>query len=339
MSDVSTRLVRLLNMVPYLQANPRITCDEAAAALGVTEKQLRADLNQLWLCGLPGLRPRRSHRLRLRGRHGRSHVRRGNGPSVAADLAGGDGHPGGTAGAAGRAGHGRSGGRAKRDREDRVGGRRSERFGRRRRSQARSRVKPLRCGRPSRRPGLDDRLLLGVARHAVQSDRRPDSRRPRRRPHLPRGVVPVGGRRQVVPVRPHRRRAGARRAVTAARARRCRPAPTPRCSTPTPRYRRRRLLVDRSAAWMFDYYPLRVVRELPDGACEAAMTYASDDWMARFVLGFGSACAGAGTAVARRSGSRIRCAALAAYEAQWRVDSGTTSGGDPNWVVYNLGTG
>ena len=40
---------------------------------------------------------------------------------------------------------------------------------------------------------------------------------------------------------------------------------------------------------MFDYYPLRVVRELADGACEAAMTYASDEWMARFVLGFGSA--------------------------------------------------
>jgi proteasome accessory factor C len=49
------------------------------------------------------------------------------------------------------------------------------------------------------------------------------------------------------------------------------------------------LLIDRSASWMFDYYPLRVVRELPDGACEAAMTYASDEWMARFVLGFGSA--------------------------------------------------
>ncbi len=39
---------------------------------------------------------------------------------------------------------------------------------------------------------------------------------------------------------------------------------------------------------MFDYYPLRVIRELPDGGCEAAMTYASDEWMARFVLGFGS---------------------------------------------------
>jgi proteasome accessory factor C len=49
------------------------------------------------------------------------------------------------------------------------------------------------------------------------------------------------------------------------------------------------LLIDRSASWMFDYYPLRVVRELPDGAFEAAMTYASDEWMARFVRGFGSA--------------------------------------------------
>jgi proteasome accessory factor C len=50
-----------------------------------------------------------------------------------------------------------------------------------------------------------------------------------------------------------------------------------------------KLAIDRSASWMFDYYPLRVIRDLPDGACEAAMTYASDEWMARFVLGFGSA--------------------------------------------------
>ena len=57
MSNVSTRLVRLLNMVPYFQANPRITRAEAAAALGVTEKQLHTDLNQLWLCGLPGYGP------------------------------------------------------------------------------------------------------------------------------------------------------------------------------------------------------------------------------------------------------------------------------------------
>ena len=31
-----------------------------------------------------------------------------------------------------------------------------------------------------------------------------------------------------------------------------------------------KLLIDRSASWMFDYYPLREVRELPDGAWEAA---------------------------------------------------------------------
>ena len=49
------------------------------------------------------------------------------------------------------------------------------------------------------------------------------------------------------------------------------------------------LLIDCSASWMFDYYPLRVVNELPDGACEAVMTYASPEWMARFLLGFGSA--------------------------------------------------
>ena len=38
--SVSTRLVRLLNMVPYFQANPRITLAEAAAELGVSTEQL-----------------------------------------------------------------------------------------------------------------------------------------------------------------------------------------------------------------------------------------------------------------------------------------------------------
>jgi proteasome accessory factor C len=56
-SGVSTRLVRLLNMVPYFQANPRITFEEAASDLGVTTRQLRDDINQLWMCGLPGYGP------------------------------------------------------------------------------------------------------------------------------------------------------------------------------------------------------------------------------------------------------------------------------------------
>jgi proteasome accessory factor C len=38
---------------------------------------------------------------------------------------------------------------------------------------------------------------------------------------------------------------------------------------------------------MLEYYPMRVITQLPDGYCEAAMTYASDEWMSRLVLGFG----------------------------------------------------
>jgi proteasome accessory factor C len=38
---------------------------------------------------------------------------------------------------------------------------------------------------------------------------------------------------------------------------------------------------------MLEYYPMRVRGELPDGYCEAAMTYASDEWMGRLVLGLG----------------------------------------------------
>ena len=40
MSNVSTRLVRLLNMVPYFQANPRVSHTKAAADLGVTPTHL-----------------------------------------------------------------------------------------------------------------------------------------------------------------------------------------------------------------------------------------------------------------------------------------------------------
>ena len=54
---LSTRLSRLLNMVPYFLANPGISAPEAAADLGVSTKQLMSDLNQLWMCGLPGYGP------------------------------------------------------------------------------------------------------------------------------------------------------------------------------------------------------------------------------------------------------------------------------------------
>lgn len=56
-SRLSVRLSRLLNMVPYFIAHPGISAAEAAADLGVTTKQLMSDLNQLWMCGLPGYGP------------------------------------------------------------------------------------------------------------------------------------------------------------------------------------------------------------------------------------------------------------------------------------------
>jgi len=51
------RLGRLLNLVPYLLARPGIRIAEAAADLDVTERQLREDLELLWVCGLPGYGP------------------------------------------------------------------------------------------------------------------------------------------------------------------------------------------------------------------------------------------------------------------------------------------
>ena len=51
------RLPRLLALVPYLQRHQGIRVDEAAADFGVTEQQLRRDLQLLWMCGLPGHGP------------------------------------------------------------------------------------------------------------------------------------------------------------------------------------------------------------------------------------------------------------------------------------------
>jgi proteasome accessory factor C len=54
---LSVRLARLLNMVPFFMANPGLSAEEAARELGVTTATLMADLNQLWMCGLPGYGP------------------------------------------------------------------------------------------------------------------------------------------------------------------------------------------------------------------------------------------------------------------------------------------
>ncbi len=57
MTANEARLPRLLAMVPYFLAHQGISAAEAAADFGITERQLRRDLDLLWMCGLPGHGP------------------------------------------------------------------------------------------------------------------------------------------------------------------------------------------------------------------------------------------------------------------------------------------
>lgn len=57
MSGALDRLPRLLALVPYLLARPGARLRDVAATFGVTERQLRQDLDLVFLCGLPGHMP------------------------------------------------------------------------------------------------------------------------------------------------------------------------------------------------------------------------------------------------------------------------------------------
>ena len=57
MSGASDRLPRLLALVPYLLKHPGVRVADVAELFGVTEAQLRRDLELLWVCGLPGHGP------------------------------------------------------------------------------------------------------------------------------------------------------------------------------------------------------------------------------------------------------------------------------------------
>lgn len=298
MSQISSRLVRLLNMVPYFKANPRVTRDEAAAALGVTRDQLDADLEQLWLCGLPGYGPGdlidfdfTGDTIEVTFAAGVDHPLRLTSPEATGILVAlralldvpGMVDPraarsaiakiesaAGTAGASGHAVLYELGG-------DEPGSDEPE-------SASAAAV------RDAVRAGKALSLDYHSASHDTVSSRIVD----------PIRVVLVSDRsyleawcRTAEGVRLFRfdRIVEARVLDEPSKP----PAPAVQAGPDTalfdadPSLPSATLLIDRTAEWMFDYYPLRVIAELPDGACEAAMTYASDEWMARFVLGFGSA--------------------------------------------------
>jgi len=57
MSTSSTRLERLLALVPYLLAHPGSRLPDLARTFGVPVRQLRRDLDLIFVCGLPGHSP------------------------------------------------------------------------------------------------------------------------------------------------------------------------------------------------------------------------------------------------------------------------------------------
>lgn len=294
MSQVSNRLVRLLNMVPYFQANPGVTHVEAAADLGVTVTQLQDDLNQLWMCGLPGYGPGDLIDLEFSGdtidvtfsagidQPLRLTSLEATGVLVAlralVDVPGMvDPEAARSAiakieSAAGTAGHGPGSAGAAVDEPAAL------------ESQAAAAVRSAVRG---------ERALMieyYAASHDTLSSRVVD----------PIRVVLVGDHsyleawcRSAEGVRLFR----FDRIVDANVLDEKSAPPEPAAAGPPdtslfdadPSLPSATLLVAPAASWMFEYYPMRVLRELPDGQCEAEMTYASEDWMARLVLGFGSA--------------------------------------------------
>ena len=319
MTATSARLVRLLNMVPYFQANPRITYAEAAADLGVSVKQLRDDLNQLWMCGLPGYGPGDLIDFEFSGdtievtfSAGIDHPLRLTSPEATGVLVAlralvdvpGMVDPQAARSAiakiesaAGRAGHGSEG--AAVDEPAPV------------ESEAAAAVRTA--------VRSDHALTLEYysASHDILSSRVVD----------PIRVVLVGDHsyleawcRSAEGVRLFRfdRIVDARVLDEPAAP----PPPAVQTGTDTslfdpdtadPALPTATLRIERAASWMFDYYPLRVVREFEDGACDAAMTYASDQWMARFVLGFGSAVRVLAPSALADRVQRAATAALDAY--------------------------
>ena len=290
MTSVSTRLVRLLNMVPYFQANQRITFAEASADLGVSRRQLEADLNQLWMCGLPGYGPGDLIDIEFSGdtievvfSAGMDRPLRLTSPEATGLLVAlralvevpGVVDPEAARSAiakiesaAGTVAHGANS------------------------------AEPEPAPAESRaaaavREAVRDGRALTIEYYSASRDTL-----------SMRTVDPI----RVVLVNDLsyleawcRESEGVRlfrfdRIVDAAVLDESSAPPEPAVEAPPdtslfdadPSLPSATLRVAPEAAWMFDYYPMRVLRELPDGYCEAAMTYASDEWMSRLMLGFGS---------------------------------------------------
>ncbi len=313
MTSMSTRLVRLLNMVPYFQANPRITRAEAAADLGVSAKQLEEDVKQLWLCGLPGYGPGDLIDFQFEG--DTIEVTFSAGMDTPLQLT----SPEATGLLVAL--------RALADIPGVVDP-----------QAARSAIAKIEAaagaaGQPEvaavDEPAPIESQAAAAVRAAVHENRALsiDYYSASHDTLTTRTVDPI----RIVLVGDHsyleawsREAEGVRlfrfdRIVDATALDEPSAPPKPAVQAPPdtslfdadPSLPSATLRLAPAASWMFEYYPMRLLRELPDGYCEAAMTYASEEWMARQVLGLGSAV----RVLAPESlAQRVRDAAAAALE-------------------------
>ena len=285
MTHVSARLVRLLNMVPYFTANPSVSYTKAAADLGVSRRQLEQDVKQLWMCGLPGYGPGDLIDFELTGdtitvtfsagmdKPLRLTTPEASGLLVAlralADI------PGVIDPAAARG--------------------------------AIAKIEAAAGGDPAGIPAPPPESEAAAAVRAAVGDGRAlaiEYYSASRDAQSSRVVDPI----RVVLVGDHsyleawsRDAEGVRlfrfdRIVDARVLDEPAAPPQPAVDAPPntalfdadPALPAARLRIAPRVAWMLEYFPMRVLKELPDGFREVAMTYAAEEWMARLVLGFGA---------------------------------------------------
>ncbi len=293
MSPVSTRLVRLLNMVPYFQANPRITYAEAAVDLGVTRKQLEQDVKQLWMCGLPGYGPGDLIDFEFSGdtievtfSAGMDEPLRLTSPEATGllvalralvDIPGlVDPEAALSAiakieSAAGTVGQDHINAAAAVDEPAPMESDVAAAVRAAVRSARALSIEYYSASRDTLSSRIVDPIrvvLVGDHSYLEAWSREAEGVRLFRFDRIVEATVLDDAADPPPP------------AVQA--------APDTSLFDADPALPAATLQVAPTAAWMLEYYPMRVLRELPDGYCEAAMTYASDEWMARLLLGFGA---------------------------------------------------
>ena len=286
MNSGSARLVRLLNMVPYFQANPRVSHAKAAADLGVTRRQLVIDINQLFMCGLPGYGPgdlidfaHSEDYIEVTFSAGMDRPLRltsteATGLLVAlralADV------PGVVDPAAARSAIAKI--------EAAAGS--AEPAGAQSGAEESAAAAAVRAA-------VHDQRALALEYHSASRDA------VSRRVVDPIRVLLVGDQsyleawsREAEGVRLFRFDRILDAEVLDEPAAPPRPAvdapPHTALFDADPSLPSATLRISPAAAWMLEYFPMRVVAELPDGRCEVQMTYAAEDWMARQLLGFGA---------------------------------------------------